>query len=410
MNLIGLDGRPRVMDLRSLLVEWLAYREQTLRRRIAWRLEKVERRLHILAGLLIAFLNIDEVIAIIREAEAPKSELMARFGLTDTQAEAILEIRLRQLAKIEEIELRAEQDALEAERVLLAGMLDDPVRLRARLREELLEDAKNHGDARRSPLVAREAAQALTETELIVAEPVTVVLSRLGWVRMAKGHDLDGSTLAFKAGDGFLAQAEGRSTQPAVFLDDQGRAYSLPTHTLPSARGQGEPLTGRFSPPAGAAFLHVILGYPESSLLLAQSSGYGFIARLEGLQGRQRGGKAVVSVEEKSRLLAPAMLRDAEHDRVAVVSNTGRLLLFSAAQLPVLGRGKGNKLMGLSQGEHLAAVAILHAGEALVLHAGARTLTLKGADLDLYSGQRTQRGTLLPRGFQRVERMRSQGG
>lgn len=407
VNLIGLDGRPRVMDLKTLLREWLTFRELTLRRRLSWRLERVEKRLHILAGLLIAFLHIDEVIAVIREADEPKSELMARFALSELQAEAILEIRLRQLAKLEEIELRAEQDRLAAERDKLKALLGNEKELHSLLRDELLAAAQAHGDPRRSPLVAREAAQALDETALIVAEPVTVILSQLGWVRMAKGHDVDPAALNFRSGDGFLARASGRSTQQAVFLDDQGRAYSLPAHGLPSARGQGEPLTGKLSPPAGVRFVDVVLGNPEDRIVLARNTGYGFVTVLETLQGRQRAGKAVVSMEEGSRLLPVVKLRDMEHDRLAVVNSTGRLLVYPVAELPQLARGKGNKLMGLSRGEQIVALAVLHEGDTLVLYAGARTLSLRGGDIELYAGTRTQRGTLLPRGLQRVDRIES---
>jgi len=406
MNLIGLDGRPRVMDLRSLLTEWLAFREQTVTRRTQWQLEKVERRLHVLDGLLIAFLNIDEVIRIIREEDEPKAVLMARFSLSSIQAEAILEIRLRQLAKLEEIAIRDEQAKLQAERDELSGLLNSRSKLLSRLRDELLADTEKYGDARRSRLVTREAAQALSETQLITAEPVTVVLSKLGWVRAAKGHDVDPTSLHYKSGDGYLMHATGRSTQQVVFFDTTGRAYSLAAHSLPSARGQGEPLSGRFSQAAGAGFATLLLVEPAQWVLLAQDSGYGFVTRQEQLISRQKSGKAVITVTKGARLLAPQKISE-KAAWVAVASNAGRVLIFPLADLPELARGKGNKLIQLKADESLVAVAVLGDDESLLVQAGARTVTLRNTDLEAYRGKRAARGRELPRGFKRVDALKA---
>jgi len=402
MNLIGLDGRPRVMNLRDMLDEWLRFREETLIRRLRWRFEKVERRLHVLDGLLVAFLNIDEVIRIIREEDAPKAALMQRFNLSDVQAEAILEIRLRQLARLEEIAIRDEQSRLQAERDELAGLLGSRPRLLRRLREELEADAEEYGDLRRSRLVTREAAHPLDETRLIQAEPITVVLSRLGWVRAAKGHDVDPASLHYKSGDGYLAHAAGRTTQQAVFFDENGRAYTLAAHTLPSARGQGEPLTGRVNPPKGAGFVALTLAEPSARLLLAQTSGTGFVTRHEELLSRQKGGKAVISVTKDAAILPPLLVSE-RASWCAVASNVGRVLIFALADLPELARGKGNKLIQLKAGETLVAMAVLDDEQDLAVQAGARTVTLRGADLEAYRGKRAARGRELPRGFKRVD-------
>ncbi|NLO79878.1 MAG: DNA topoisomerase IV subunit A [Xanthomonadaceae bacterium] len=409
LNMIGLDGRPRVRNLREILTEWLEFRTNTVRRRLQWRLERVEARLHVLAGLLVAYLNIDEVIAIIREADDPKAELMARFGLSESQAHAILELRLRHLARLEEIKIRAEQGELERERDELRSTLDDPRKLSRLIRKELEQDAKTHGDERRSPIVAREAARALSESELVPSEPVTVVLSAKGWARAARGHDVDPTRLSYRAGDRFLAAAAGRSNQQAVFLDSTGRSYSLPAHSLPSARGQGEPLTGRLQPPAGASFEAVLIGEPADQYVLATDAGYGFIVRLEELYARSRSGKAVVTIPDGARLVRPARLFDLETDRLVAVTSQGRLLVFPIGELPQLARGKGNKIIHIpadklrSGEETMVGVVCLPEGGNVVLQAGRRTMTLKSGDLGAYAGERGRRGTLLPRGFQRVE-------
>lgn len=413
LNCIGLDGRPAVRDLKALLADWLSFRTTSVRRRLQFRLGKVEDRLHILDGLLVAYLNIDEVIRIVRREDRPKDALVKRFGITEVQAEAILNLRLRQLAKLEEIEIRAEQEALAAERDRLRELLDAPAKLRALIRDELLALAEKHGDARRTAVVEREAAQALAETELVTSEPVTVVLSTAGWVRGAKGHDIDPASLSYRAGDAFLAAARGRSTQPAVFIDSTGRAYCLPAHTLPSARGQGEPLSGRLSPPAGATFRGVVLGDPGQRCLLATDAGYGFFVALEELHSRNRSGKAALRVPEGAGVLVPFLVAGdfPGAARVAAVSSEGRLLVFPAADLPELARGKGNKIFAIptarfrSGEERLVAVAVLADGASLLLTGGQRTMTLAPGDLKDYVGKRGQRGALLPRGWRKVERL-----
>ncbi|WP_366949795.1 DNA topoisomerase IV subunit A [Immundisolibacter sp.] len=408
LNCIGLDGRPGVRDLRGLLKEWLEFRTVTVRRRLQHRLNRVLERLHILDGLLIAFLNIDEVIAIIRFEERPKPVLMQRFGLTDAQAEAILELKLRHLARLEETRLRGEHDELAAERDRLEATLGSGQLLRALIRSEIEADAEKYGDARRCLLVERGAARALAEAELAPSEPVTVVLSAHGWVRLAKSHEVDPAALGYRSGDRFQAAARGRSTQQAVFLDSTGRAYALPAHTLPSARGHGEPLSGRLSLEAGARVLHVLLGEPDQRVLLASDAGYGFVTPLESLISRQRAGKAVLTVPDGALPLAPLLLPAEDGLRLACASSAGRLLIFPVAELPQLPRGKGVKLIGipgkliLSGEEKLQCVLPLPAGAALKVLSGGRHLTLRGADLDAYSGHRGDRGKPLPRGFARV--------
>lgn len=409
MNVIGTDGRPAVKDLRSLLGEWLGFRVGTVRRRLQYRLDKVLARLHLLDGLLVAFLNLDEVIQIIRNEEHPKAELMARFALSELQADYILDTRLRQLARLEEMKIRGEQDALALERDELQRILGDEQLLRNKVRDELIADAETYGDDRRSPLVERAEAKALSETELVPSEPVTVVLSEKGWVRCAKGHEVDGSGLSYKAGDGFMAQAAGRSNQQAVFLDSTGRSYSLAAHTLPSARGQGEPLTGRLAPPAGAAFEHVLMPEDSRLYLLASDAGYGFVVQGSDLQAKNKNGKALLSLPEGGRVMAPQPINDLQGDLLAALSNEGRLLVFPLAELPQLAKGKGNKILSVpsarvkSREEFLLALAVLPAGANLVLNSGKRTLTLKPADLEHYRGERGRRGNKLPRGFQKVD-------
>ncbi len=410
MNVIGLDGRPRVRNLREMLVEWLQFRTETVRRRLQYRLDRVNERLHILEGLLIAYLNIDEVIAIIRNEEEPKPVLMERFGITDAQAEAILELKLRYLARLEEMKIRSEQEELAAERDRLEKILGSQRRLKTLIRKELQEDAEKYGDERRSPLVEREAARALDESVLVGAEPVTVILSEKGWVRAAKGHDVDPSGLGYKAGDGFLAAAAGRSNEQAVFLDSTGRTYSLPAHQLPSARGHGEPLTGKVTPPAGAAFRGVMLGSPERRYLLASDAGYGFIARLGDLYAKNRSGKSVLTLPKNASPLPPVAVEQ-EEGWVAVVTSDGRLLLFPLADLPRMARGKGNKMIGISPAglatreEFVKGIAVIPPDGSVTIHAGKRHITLKGKDLEHYVGERGRRGRKLPRGFQKVDWM-----
>ena len=408
LNCIGLDGRPGVRDLRGLLAEWLEFRFVTVRRRLQHRLTRVQDRLHILEGLLIAFLNIDEVIAIIRYEDHPKAVLMERFALSDTQAEAILELKLRHLARLEETRLTGERDQLAAERDRLQDTLGSDQLMRRLIRGEIEADAEKYGDPRRCLLVERGASRALAEADLTPSEPVTVALSAHGWVRLAKGHDVDPQGLTYRSGDGYLAAARGRSNQQAVFLDSAGRAYALPAHTLPSARGHGEPLSGRLTIEAGARMLHVVLGEPDERYLIASDAGYGFVTPLESLISRQRAGKALLTVPPGALPLPPLRAIGADDLRVACVSTAGRLLVFPASELPELPRGKGVKLLGIpsklvaSGEEKLAAVLVLPGNAALRVLAGGRHLTLRGSDLDTYSAARGARGKPLPRGFARV--------
>ncbi|MDH1442996.1 DNA topoisomerase IV subunit A [Pseudomonas sp. GD03721] len=410
-NVIGLDGKPSVKDLRTLLSEWLVYRVGTVRRRLQFRLDKVERRLHLLEGLLIAFLNLDEVIRIIRSEDSPKPVLMETFGLTDVQADYILDTRLRQLARLEEMKIRGEQDELSKERDKLLALLGSEAKLKKLVRKEILEDAEKYGDDRRSPIVARAEARALSETELMPTEPVTVVLSEKGWVRCAKGHDIDATGLSYKAGDGFKAAAPGRSNQYAVFIDSTGRSYSLAAHSLPSARGQGEPLTGRLTPPPGATFECVMLPEDSALYVIASDAGYGFVVKGEDLQAKNKAGKALLSLPNGAKVVAPKPVNNLEDDWLAAVTTEGRLLLFPVRDLPQLGKGKGNKIIGIpgervaSREEYLTDLAIVPSGSSLVLQAGKRTLTLKADDLEHYKGERGRRGNKLPRGFQRVDQL-----
>ncbi|MBY5923417.1 DNA topoisomerase IV subunit A [Ferrimonas balearica] len=411
LNMLGLDNRPGVRDLKSILAEWLVYRTETVRRRLQYRLDKVLARLHILDGLLIAFLNIDEVIEIIRTEDEPKAALMSRFGLSEKQAEAILEIKLRQLAKLEEIKIRAEQEELAAERDKLELILSSERRLKTLVKKELLADAETYGDDRRSPLVERGEARALTEQELTPAEPVTVVMSQKAWGRCAKGHDVEPEALSYRAGDGYLAHARGRSNQPVVFLESSGRAYTTEPHSLPSARSQGEPLSGRFNLVAGAKLEHVVMGLEEDHYLMATDAGYGFVGQFKEMVSRNKAGKALLTVPVGAEVLPPQRIRDQANDRLLAISTEGRMLLFPLAQLPVLAKGKGNKIIGIpserakSREEYVKHLVVLPVGAQITLWAGKRKLTLKSADLDHYLGERGRRGNKLPRGLQRVDRV-----
>ena len=409
MNVIARDGRPRVMGLRELLEEWLTFRVDTVVRRLNYRLDKVNARLHILDGLLVAYLNLDEVIRIVRTEDEPKAALIRRFELSEAQAEAILETKLRHLAKLEEMKIRGEQAELAEERGGLEKMLKSRARLKRLVRDEILADAAKFGDDRRSRLVERAAAQAIDATELVASEPVTVVLSRSGWVRAAKGHDIDPRTLSYKTGDEFRAVALGRSTQLAVFLDSTGRAYSLPAHTLPSARGQGEPLSGRFDPPDGATFPGVLIGEPDDRWVLASGAGYGFVVKLGDTHSRNRAGKAMLKVPEGSSVLAPAAVPPGKDVLLAAVNTDGRLLVFPVADLPELPRGKGNKIFGIpskkaaSGEESLLAIAAVAPGQSLRVLSGERYMNIAYKDLGDYRGERGQRGAVLPRGWRKVD-------
>ncbi|MGI0153994.1 MULTISPECIES: DNA topoisomerase IV subunit A [Idiomarina] len=409
LNMLGLDGRPQVKPILSVLKEWLEFRQITVTRRLNYRLDKVLARLHILEGLLIAYLNIDEVIAIIRYEDEPKAELMRRFALSDTQAEAILELKLRHLAKLEETKLTAEQNELEQERDHLQLLLSSDRRLKTLIRKEILADAEKYGDDRRSPLVERQEAKALSEKDLTPAEAVTVVLSKKGWVRAAKGHDVDGASLTYKAGDEFLASAQGKSNQQVVFIDSSGRSFACEAHLLPSARTQGEPLTGRFSLVAGETVDQVLMAADEQRYLLASDAGYGFVCKFGDLVGRNKNGKAVLNLPTGAKILKPVLVQDVASDLLAVVSNEGRMLLFPIKDLPELAKGKGNKMISIpalraqSREEYVVATAVVPADAAITLTAGKRKLTLKPADLEHYRGERGRRGNKLPRGLQRVD-------
>ncbi|MFI3184494.1 MAG: DNA gyrase C-terminal beta-propeller domain-containing protein, partial [Methylococcaceae bacterium] len=371
-------------------------------------LDKVLARLHILDGLLIAYLNIDEVIAIIRTEDHPKPVLMERFGISDIQAEAILELKLRHLAKLEEMKIRGEQGELELERTDLEKILGSKQLLNRLIRKELERDAEKYGDERRSPIVSRLAAQALETTALISNEPLTVILSEKGWIRAAKGHDIDVESLNYRSGDSFLDAVKCRTTQPIYILDSTGRAYSTSAHDLPSARTQGEPLTGRLNPPAGSLFLHLLSGQPDDWYVVASHFGYGFRVQLKELLSKNKAGKLLITLPEGAKVLKPVLLRS-ENDALAVVTLQGRLLIFPAAELPALAKGKGNKLIQIPTADltaatdYVVAAVALPENSSLKIIAGKRQLTLKTADIQHYSGSRAKRGSALPRGFQRVE-------
>jgi topoisomerase-4 subunit A len=404
MTMIGLDGRPKLFNLKQVLQEWLEFRIETVRKRLQHRFDEVSRRLHILEGYLVAYLNVDEVIRIIRKEENPKPVLMKRFNLTDEQAEAILELKLRYLSRLEEMEIRGEQDKLMKERDDLQRTLGSKARLRKQVRTELEEDAEKFGDERRSPIVQREAARALDETQLVAAEPVTVVVSEQGWIRAGKGYDLDSKTLSYKSGDQYLHHARGQSNQLVYVLDTTGRSYTVQAHRLPSARGQGEPLAATFDLPPGAGPAGVIMGKDEDLYLLATSDGYGFVVTLGELLTRNRTGKSIVNVAKGAKLLVPQKVTNYDTDVVAAVSSEGKLLTFFVSELPKMSRGKGVRVLNVrpSQGEKMLGVAIIPEEGSLTVYAGKRYTTLKSADLDTYFGGRALRGLKLPRGFQSV--------
>ncbi|MGN2251047.1 DNA topoisomerase IV subunit A [Frateuria sp. GZRe14] len=416
LNMIGLDGRPQVKDLRKILAEWLTFRTDTVTRRLTHRLGKVERRLHLLEGLHIAYLNLDEVIRIVRSEDEPKPVLMKRFKLSDEQADYILETKLRQLARLEEMKIEAERNQLEEERARINVLLKSPAKLKTLIKGELQADAAKYGDARRAPLVEREVAQALDESALVASEPVTVVLSQKGWIRAAKGHDVDPESMNYREGDGLLTAVKARTTQQVAVIDSTGRSYSTPAHSLPSARGNGDPLTGRFSPPSGASFDALTAGDNDTRLILATDFGYGFVTRFEALTGRNKAGKQIISLTEGAKILAPQASADPARDRIVVVTTEGHLLMFSVAELPELDKGKGNKLIEVPKAklasgeERVAGIAVVAEGKGEVtLYAGQRKLTLRWNDLVEYGGNRATRGGLLPRGLRRVERIETTG-
>ena len=412
LNMIGVDGRPQVKSLHSILTEWLDWRRQTVTRRLTHRLDQVMDRLHILEGYLVAYLNIDEVIQIIREEDEPKHELMLRFGLSEIQANAILDLRLRHLAKLEEVKIQMEQTELEKEQKYLEGVLGSRAKMTRLMRDELTQDAETYGDERHSPIVARQEARALREDQLVASEPVTVVLSDNGWIRSAKGHDIDPRALTYKSGDQYLTSAQGRSNQPLVAFDTTGRAYSVQTHTLPSARSQGEPLSGRIDLTINAKITQLALADETTQWVLATDHGYGFICKHGDLLGRNKAGKSVVNLGD-AKLLPPALIGDAELARIAVAVSSGHLLIFEAHELPELAKGKGNKLVQippalLKEGHRVTAITVLPALRSLRVIAGKRHVTLSPSDLENFVGERARRGKLLPRGFQRVDELQAE--
>ena len=406
LNVIALDGRPMVFGLKPLLEEWLAFRISTVKRRLTYRLERVTDRIHTLEGLLIAYLNIDEVIKIIRETDDPEYELMMSFKLSDIQAQAIMDLRLKNLAKLEEIKIRGEQEALSEEKVNLEKILKSKKRLTNMIKEELLALSEEQGDERRTLIVERSVARAIDESELVTSELVTVVLSERGWARAAKGHEVDPETLSYRSGDKFLAAVTGRSNQFSVFIDSTGRAYSVSTHTLPSARGQGEPLSGRLKPPDGSTFRSLLIGENDSKWVLASSAGYGFVVKLKDLHSRNKAGKFVLTVPKKSGVLQAAEVHE-ENEYLAAVSSDGRLLVFSLEDLPELARGKGNKILALPKNSdvNMIAMAAFTEGQSIRVISGQRHMTLKPSDLDEYFGNRGRRGLALPRGYRKVDRL-----
>lgn len=404
MNMIGLDNKPAVKNLLQILTEWLQFRRTTVTRRLKYRLDKVLARLHILAGLLIAYLNIDEVIEIIRHQDDPKPVLMERFALTDEQAEAILNLRLRHLAKLEEQELKAEQAKLEEERSSLEQILSSERRLNSLLKKEIQQDAKTYASPRLSPLVEREEAKAISENEMTPAEPVTVILSEMGWVRCAKGYDIDVQNLSYKAGDKYLTHAYGKSNQPVVFIDSTGRSYALDPLSLPSARSQGEPLTGKLSLSAGATIVHVLFEQGDKPLLMASDAGYGFICKFEDLVARNKAGKALISLPENAKVLPPKIIPNDTALLVALTS-AGRMLIFPVQDLPSLAKGKGNKIVTIpaanakARSELLVRLFMIEENSSLVFISGKRKITLKPEDLQKFRAERGRKGTQLPRGL-----------
>lgn len=400
LNMIGTNGKPQVKSLLTILTEWLSVRRDTVTRRLQYRLDKIEQRLHILAGLLIAYLHIDEVIRIIREEDDPKAELMTRYDLTESQANAILDIRLRQLARLEEIELKREQSDLEAEKAQIEAYLNNPDKLTGLIIEELTADMKEHGDKRQSPIVERTEATALKETDLAPSEPVTVIMSKSGWIRSAKGHDVDAANMNYRSGDAYLAHAQGKSNEKVYLMDNTGRSYRLDAHTLPSARGQGEPLTSLLKPTGGASFVNVLMGQDDSKLIMASSQGYGFINTFADLDTNQKAGKNVINFDDAFSLITHQI---AEQDTlVGVVSSAGHLLVYPLTELPMMKKGKGNKLIDLKDGDSVVAITTFSEGDSLSLDSGKRTLTLKPMDIANFMGTRGRRGALLPKGFQKV--------
>jgi topoisomerase-4 subunit A len=410
-NMIGNNKRPQVKDIATLLKEWIQFRTATVRRRLQHRLDKILDRLHLLDGLLIAYLNIDEVIKIVRKEEQPKPALVKKFKISARQAEAILELKLRQLAKLEEIKIKAEQKELNVERKILEQLLNSATRLKTFIKKEIQTDAEKYGDERRTPIVKREEAKAYSETELLSIEPVTIVLSDRGWMRAAKGHDVDPHVLQYKSGDKFKIAAKGKSNQLAIFMDSTGRAYSLPAHNLPSARGQGEPVSGKVNPPSGATFEGVVIGENDVDVLLASDAGYGFVVKIGDLISKNKSGKNILRIPKGGQVLPAIVISDYDSNFIVSITNEGRMLMFPLSQLPRLAKGKGNKIISIPTArvaeriEFVVALAVLTEDDTLTVHAGRRYHNLKPSDLQHYRGERGRRGNKLPRGFQNVDRI-----
>ena len=403
MNMIGADGRPQVKSIRRILLEWIEIRKETVTRRLQYHLNKIEKRLHILGGLIIAYLNIDEVIRIIREEEQPKAELMSRFNIDDIQAEAILELKLRHLARLEEMEMRREQEELEAKAALIREHLANPESLKALIINELKDDAKKYGDDRRSPIVHRAEATAMSEQDFMPADPVTVVLSEAGWIRSAKGHEVDAENLNFRAGDQYLSHAQGKSNQRVYVLDESGRSYALAINSLPSARGLGEPLSSKLSPASGIGFKQVFIADDEAEVIALSSKGYGFKTQAKQLDTNAKAGKAFLTLPEKATVMPLTSVDQATH--LALLTSTGRLLILELSELPVLNKGKGNKLIQLEEKDQIVFMTRLTLDEILQVVAGQQQLKLKGDDLQKYIGKRASKGQLLPRGYQKANKL-----
>lgn len=409
MNMIGINGRPQVKGLVTILGEWLKYRKNTVKLRLQFRLDKILERLHLLDGLLIAFLNLDEVIKIVRTEEHPKKQLMKRFKLSDLQADYILDTKLRQLARLEEMKIKDEQKELAKERDELQKILGSDTRLKTLIKKELKAVAEEYGDDRRSPLVSRDDAEAYSEDDITSVDPITIVLSEKGWVRAAKGHEVDAAGLSYKSGDKFKLSAKGKSNDSAIFLDSTGRSYSVAARTLPSARGQGEPLSGKISPPSGATFEGLMMGASDEYYLLATDAGYGFVAKLGDMHANKKAGKSLLTLPKNGKVLAPVAIDDLEEGLLVSISNIGRMLVFPVAELPVMARGKGNKIMNIpsaklaAREEYMLAITVMQPDDDLLIYAGKRHLRMRPADLEHYFGERARRGNKLPRGFQKVD-------
>ena len=403
MNMIGADGRPQVKSIRRILLEWIEIRKNTVTRRLQYHLNKIEKRLHILAGLLIAYLDLDKVIQIIREEDHPKAELIAHFGIDEIQAEAILELKLRHLAKLEEMEIRREQDELEGKAAIIREQLANPDSLKNLIIGELKDDAKKFGDARRSPIVQRAEASAMSEQDLMPADPVTVVLSEAGWIRCAKGHEVDAENLNFRAGDQYLSHAQGKSNQRVYVLDDTGRSYALAIHSLPSARGLGEPLSSKLSAANGVPFIQVFIADDENEVLALSSAGFGFKTQAKHLDTNAKAGKAFLTVGAEAKAFPLSVIEQNTH--LAVLSSVGRLLILDLSELPILNKGKGNKLIQLEDGDQIISVSLLNLDETIQVIAGQQHIKLKGDDLQKYVGKRASKGQLLPRGYQKANKL-----